>query len=701
MTTAKLRLFHALAALPALCNSPSVFSQIAQETTQVAQPAKARAMLQEITVRATTTPESPNSLNDSPAAIGRVVTLNLEDSPGGTARLDELLVDSGLAHWDANNSLGLSSGIGLRGFTQSNQANQQLQGSRAYLNGHADIAWRFARNPATVAQVQVLQGHDATLLGAGSPGGAIQYISKTPTGRPFQRLQATASSNGGLGLSFDAEWHPGVFQVRAVASTLSNEKTVERVTDSRSALLLSSKLPWTTGDLRLDLEYHGNAMPFPFGTAYAGGKFWLDQPYVDNRADAQRHYRRQALYLRQDITDSTTLKLHWQRVESTRRETLLGFFDPRNATQLRGYYRLIDERNAQRDAGLRINGQHALGKAKHSWTMAYDHHHQQRAFAGPQNIGGFTLNLVDPVFPANLATLALSPRFAFESYRERGLGAASVLSVGNWELRTGLRRSWLAIDSGASANGSTRRVADSANNTASVGISYKPVPTQRWWLSRAESFQPNRGTFRGGAYLPPSQGMQWELGWQQNWRGSAPDSPSGELALQAFDLRQTNLPARDPVDPDAFVLTGTNRSTGVTASGSLAYARHRLKGSFTQQHVRVQSPTGTQGSHVVGVPTRFGAVTASTRNSSGQWALQLQGASGLAGDSKASFRAGGYTVLGVRWEAPAPSETPDALRWGLRVDNALDRRYVRSLSGADNVWQGERRKLTVWVAAPL
>ena len=656
--------------------------------------------------------ESDKSLRVAPAAIGKVFEIDLEPGATQPARLEDMLVESGLAYWDANASLGISSGIGFRGFALSNQGNQQLQGSRAYLNGHPDIAWRFARDPATVARVQVVQGNDATLLGAGSPGGTVQYISKTPAGTESLSLQSSINSAGGLRFVLDGEKHLGILQFRAVLAAQRGERTLEGVKNERNAALLSTKLPWTNGELRFDIEYHGNAMPFPFGTAYAGGKFWLDQPFVDERSSAQRHYRRQALYLRQELNSDTTLNAYWQKAKSSRDETLLGFFDPLNKTKLRGYYRLIKEANAQTDVGLKLDGKQNLsamlpGTAAgevpatfgHQWTVAYSANSQSREFAGPQNIGGFSLDLVDPQFPVNLNLLRLAPRFLYESYRERGLGAASVLQLNSIELRLGLRRSALEIDSVASAILPQKRAAESQQNTASAAIGWTASPNHRFWASYAESFQPNRGTFSGGAYLPPSLGRQRELGWERSWLG---DALSGKLSLQAFDILQSNLPRRDPKDPDAFLLTGAVRSTGISAAMNIKYKAFEFKSALTHQNPRIKNlAVGAQGTELAGVPARFGSASASAKTASGLWAVQAQGASSLAGDSVSSFRASGYVVYGLRWQAPQTAGVADSLQWGVRLDNALDRRYVRALSGADNVWQGERRKLAVWAEIAL
>lgn len=175
------------------------------------------------------------TLRDSPAAIGKVFEIDLERNTGTPTRLEDILVESGLAYWDASGSLGISSGLGFRGFALSNQSNQQLQGSGGFVNGHRDIAWRFARDPATVARVQVVQGNDATLLGAGSPGGLVQYITKAPVGTEALRLQSSINSSNGLRFALDGEKHLGIFQVRAVLAAQRGERTLEGVKNERTA----------------------------------------------------------------------------------------------------------------------------------------------------------------------------------------------------------------------------------------------------------------------------------------------------------------------------------------------------------------------------------------------------------------------------------------------------------------------------------
>jgi iron complex outermembrane recepter protein len=635
-----------------------------------------------------TAPLPQPALSGQPSALAHVNTVRVESLPATATGLDQILADDGVAAWDASASLGLATGLNVRGFSVGNQGNSQLQASRNFINGHADIAWRFARDPATLERVELISGHDATLLGAGSPAASIHYTSKYPQGKEFEKLGFAAGSNGALRATVDKEVHLQSVKLRGVLAVQRNDKSVEGVQDERNVALVSASVPVGPGTLRLDAEYHQLRMPYSFGTAYAGGKFWFDQPYVDERASANRQYRRSAVYWDQELAHNLDLAVHWQRLRSTRNETLIGFFDPLNAQQLRGYYRIIDEHNAQSDKGFKLSGRFNTGDVAHDWAAVLQHHAQKREFAGPQNIGGFTLDLQNPVFPVNLAALPLAARYSFEDYREKGLGFADTARWGPWDLRAGVRRASLEILSATKLNVPQVCVVQTEHTAASAGLGYKVNDAHRVWATRTESFLPNRGRLASGDFLPPSEGMQWEAGWEFK-RGAE------VLSVAAFDLRQTNLPGKDPTVADAFVLIGRNRSTGLQVHATTQIWGIDWRANATRMHARIDQPvTATQGTYLTGTPSAYGALRASKQMTL-QWQpwASVQATSSRAGDDKASFNAPGYGVLNLG----VKSQQNPKLQWGMTLDNALDRRYVRALTGADNVWQRPRRKVSVWM----
>lgn len=665
-----------------------VFIVVASCSVQLAHAQSSAPSLNQVTVSA----QKPDQLAaDMPGAIGQTTGISTEQLPPSAQTIDALLIDAGVATWDAANSLGIASGLNIRGFTAVNQGSSQMQASRNFLNGHADLVWRFARDPATVARIELVTGSDATLLGAGSPAGALLLTSKTPVGVKGKKIGVSLGTTGATRLVGDVEWHGLGLQTRAVVALQRNDKGIEGVRDERSAVLLSTRLAAGKGSVRLDLEYDQNTTPFTFGTAYVGGRFLYDQPLVDARAFANRQYSRQALYVDYPLGSVATATAYWQHGSSTRSERLLGFYDVLNATTLRGYYRTIDETNGQDDAGVKVKGSFDIGTARHSWAAVAQQLSLSRDFAGPQNIGGFSLDASNPVFPVNLGALTLSPRYIFERYSERGIAVADTVRWGSWEARLGARRSRYALEASASLTAPLAKATDTAHNSVSIGLARQITDTQRVWASRSTSFLPNRGRLSGGAFLPPSISRQHELGWTYE----AAVNSKNNLTLTAFDLLQSNLPAKDPKDPDAFVLLGSIRSRGVEVKTSFTTGPVLWQGSATRFQARVQTPISTtQGLYLAGSGDGYGALRVSGLVSDGlQASLQVQAAAKRPGDDKGSFYAPGYAVINAALES-----TPSAghARWGVSLQNALDARYVRALTGPDNVWQGQRRALRLW-----
>lgn len=623
----------------------------------------------------------------SPGGIGHVTSIDVNTASTSITRLDDLLIDAGLVAGDANNSLGLSAGINARGFSILQQNSSQLSASKVFLNGHPDIAWRFARDPATVERVDVLSGQDATFLGAGSPGASINYISKAPEGNEFKRLSISLGSNNAKRLVADTEVHIGQLQVRSVLAIQRDDFSAEKVQDERNVGLVSVKLPTDWGDFRVDAEYHQLMMPYVFGTAYASKRFWLEHSYVDERANANRQYYRSGLYWQKKSDNGLTWSAYSQNIRSKRDETLIGFYDIKNETQLRGYYRTIDEQNRQTDNGLKLDGQWFTGAVQHDWSLSAQQHQQNRNFSGPQNIGGFTLDLPSPQFPVNLAKLALSDRYALETYIEKGLSLADKLTLEAWELRIGMRRSKMEFDRSTNPLKAQIKEAETSHTSAALGLGYKFSEVQRVWLSSTQSFLPNRGFLRNGDYLPPSKGQQTEAGWTYS-------QGKQNYSISFFDIKQSNLPAVDPLDKDASILIGTNKSKGVELNASFLGENLKWGGSLTALKARITQPvSAAQGEYLTGTPSAYGALFATVPISGGfESTARMIFAAKRPGDDAASFEAPGYTIFNLGLRSPRK----DSSRWGMDINNVFDKSYVRAISARDNVWQGSRRAIRVW-----
>ena len=168
-----------------------------------------------------------SAVDSLPAAVGRVTRIDLDADTDQKRGLDAVLVDSGVAAWDAANSLGIANGLSVRGFVVANQGVSSLQVGRNFLNGHADLVWRFSRDPATVQSIDLVSGSDATLLGAGSPAASILYTTKSPEGIEAKKIGLTLGTSGLKRLVGDAEVHWGPVQTRAVVVLQKDDKGIQ------------------------------------------------------------------------------------------------------------------------------------------------------------------------------------------------------------------------------------------------------------------------------------------------------------------------------------------------------------------------------------------------------------------------------------------------------------------------------------------
>lgn len=624
----------------------------------------------------------------SPSGAGEVVVVDAKEiASKPAARIEEVLQDAGIASGDAGSSLGLTPSIGLRGFSVNSQAGTpSLLPSNILLNGHADTANGFTRDMSTVERIEVMGGFDSTIVGAGTPSGVVQYQSKRPQGKDSTRVDASFASDGLKRLVLDTEKKFEAWQVRLVAATQSGQKTVEGQPTDRDNVLLSALLPTSKGAFRIDVEHQNNRAPYVFGTAYTGGQFWYDKPYVSPQNQSSRQADRVALYYDHRLGDDTFIKGWLQQSHVNQSATLVGFWNIKNADTLNGYYRLRSSSYQQQDFGFSVDHSRRLGGLSHSFTVLAQQQQQKLDFNGPQSISQYTISVQNPIWPIDLSILTLKPRTLNEQYLERGLAIADAIDfTDRLQLRIGTRFSGVHIDT-ANNTPILKPTADMHYATNSEGLSYQISKENKVWLSRANSFAPVRGQTKDGGFLPPTTATQWELGIKRQTNDHL-------LIASLFNIQQNNLPAVDPTDKNYLIPLGGIKSQGLTLSEKTSWLGLQLQANATFQNVAVSTPvSSTQGLIVAGVPRTLGALKLSTPE-------KQQGVEGWAravGSGKKSADAYGavYAAGYVRYDAGLAYKEDkwQAAAW---VQNLTDLRYIQALNAVDNVWQGARR--SVWV----
>jgi iron complex outermembrane recepter protein len=627
-------------------------------------------------------------LTQSPSGVGVVTIVDAKEiAARPSARIEDILQDAGLASASASSSFGLMPSIGIRGFSVAAQsATPSLVSSKILVNGVPDIASSFTRDMSSVERIEVMGGYDSTMVGAGAPGGTLQYQTKRPRGTEFVTTDVTIASDGLKRMVLDAEKDIQALKVRLVAASQRGQTTAEGIGTDRDNVLLASSLETPAGRFRLDIEQNNDEAAYVFGTFYQNNQFWYDKPYVSPQSSAARRSSRTALYWDYVLSDDTFVRAWAQQSDVSRDEALVGFWSLKNATTLAGYYRLLASAYQQQDIGVSLDRHLQAWGVSHSFSLLAQQQKQDLHFNGPQSINQYSISIQSPAWPVDLSTLTLTPRTFQQSVTEQGLAVGdSINFTDTLQLRLGTRLSGITISTASNTPKATT-TADLRHETSSAGLSWQLTPQDKFWISRAESFQPVQGQTRDGGYLPPQVATQWEWGIQRQ-------TPDNLLTFSMFHIQQDNLPAVDPLNKNYLIPLGGMRSFGLTVTEKTTLLGLPVQANVTAQNATITTPVSSgQGSILPGVPRLVGAV----KISSPQRQLGFDGwvrgivSSEKPADSHGSVYAPGY----LRWDT---GTTYKEAKWQLSawVQNLFDLRYVQALNAADNVWQGSRR--SVWL----
>ena len=336
---------------------------------------------------------------------------------------------------------------------------------------------------------------------------------------------------------------------------------------------------------------------------------------------------------------------------------------------------------------------------------------------GPAVNNVFTYNpaaYADPPVPnpGGIQSLATTNQSgAFASARVYLTGALSV--VGGARLSSNRLANTISSGVGGvtSPGGLTEETQDHDKVTPFVGATYELNAHYSLYASYADIYQTNNGLSEvGGAYLPPADGIDRELGIKGSWRNGA---LNGLVVL--YDIEQRGLAVRDPstsiVDQQGlstccFLPDGTNKSKGVDAelNGELApgwligagytfNVNHALGGgdlsSATPRHLlKLWSSKQLPGE--LARWTIGGSVQAQSSNFEAGSLCAHPNEFGNCLVSQQYFRdvQGSFAVINLR----AGYQIDAHWRAALSVNNVFDRIYYQTIGVPEgNNWYGEPR----------
>jgi outer-membrane receptor for ferric coprogen and ferric-rhodotorulic acid len=264
----------------------------------------------------------------------------------------------------------------------------------------------------------------------------------------------------------------------------------------------------------------------------------------------------------------------------------------------------------------------------------------------------------------------------------------------------------------------TERIKDDDKVTPFVGATFDLNAHYSLYASYSDIYQTNDGLREiGGAFLPPSDGIDRELGIKGSWRNGA---LNGFVVL--YDNQQRGVAVLDPsasvadqlkYSPCCFQSNGTNRSKGVDAEldgalapGWLIAAGYTFNNNQSLEGGALSSATPRHllklwsSKQLPGELARWtigGSVQAQSSNSDNGLLCGVQGQVGCFG-SLLSIRdvQGFFAVINLR-----AAYQIDA-HWGaaLSVNNVFDRNYYQTIgTPASGSWYGEPRSFLLRVDA--
>jgi len=572
--------------------------------------------------------------------------------------------------------------IAARGFQTSGEV---------FLNGHRDN-WHFhVRDLATVDRVEILKGHASVLYGSGSPAATINYLSKRPLRVQGSTVGLTVGNHAFRRAEFDVTGpldQDRRIAYRVAGAGQKGDTLYNNVDDDRWVIFPS--LEWyysENGSIRVELEYDQNRRPYAFGTVYTDGRVLFDHSYVFPEANADRRSDRIGLYWRHAFSLALEGRVSLNRYRTFRDDLHIGFYNKKCETELNGYYRKVNDHYWQDVAKAELQASFPIMEMPNNLVMGLELNKDTDEVRSQRNIGGFTLDPFDPDFDVDLTTLSLTQSDYTWRDSERALYFLDRLAVTDrWAVEAGMRYS--DFDATFSKRGKDYDLSDSSNLSSHFGIVWRPTPYTALHAHVTEAFEPNIGTDRNDDFFDPKQSRQIELGMKYRF-ATAPT----ELSVVGYQLRQSNLTTKDPVDPDYLALLGERESRGVEVELDTRLNDEisaKLAGTRVDAET-VEDNNGHKGNSPASAPRYMSSLRIDYRPKGLQGltfsAFAIKRSS-MWGDDANSFTVPGYTRydLGLGYKHDF---------WEARLDiaNLTDERYVVAANGDDDLYQGGRKRI--------
>ncbi len=571
----------------------------------------------------------------------------------------------------------------------------------------------------TMEQVELLKGPASVLYGQGSPGGIMNYVSKTPklngdsevvlSYGTFDRTQVNVDLNGAL--TDDGQWLG-----RVVGVYRDSDTQVNYVEDNTKVFMPSvSFMPSDSTTLTLiglfqDTEsdtgsqfvpVEGTLLPLPDGSYLPDFDVYAGEPGF-NKFDTESN---QVTLLGEHLINDTTsiaFTALWREGEADYHQAWTTFtggtrylnaylgvpIAPTDTFVPRSFYQADNTFN-QHAFDVRAVKYFTTGKLEHEVLAGVQYQNVDTDANSAYNFGGgvllgdfsYILDLANPVYtgaPDQSVFDAIYYDAPEQTVKDTGLYLSDQISLGNWRFTLGLRHDRVDNDSGTS-------VQEDSQTSYSAGALYRLDNGFSMYASYAESFETVVGLTTSGEQLKPEEGRQYETGIKYEM-----SSVPGFVTLAYYDIEVSNLPNPNSLPAEASQQQGIATITGLELEGRVDLGN--VSAQFAASLMDAEDPNGF-------------ALSAQPDSDASLWLTWTP-------ETLDGFRVGaGVRYVGstvsengtIRYETPSYTlgdlmlgyEVSPQLDLQLNVRNLADKEYLTSCLFRGDCFPGVRRTVNV------
>ncbi|PXW77324.1 iron complex outermembrane receptor protein [Alteromonas sp. I10] len=567
----------------------------------------------------------------------------------------------------------------------------------------------------TMEQVELLKGPASVLYGQGSPGGIMNYVSKTPTlGKgsevvlsygSFDRAQVGVDVNGSL--SEDDKW-----MGRFVGIYRNADSQVDYVSDDTQVFMPSlSFMPSDDTTLTLIglfqdtdsdtaaqfIPVEGTLLPLADGTYLPDQDVYAGEPGF-NKFDTKSN---QVTLLGEHlINDTTSLSFTalWRDGEADYHQAWPTFTGgtrylnafvgapvaPTDTFVPRTFYQADNTFN-QHAFDIRVNKGFVTGAFEHELLAGVQYQHVKTDANSAYYAGGgvlqgdfrYILDLADPEYtgaPEQAIFDAIYNDAPEQTVTDTGLYLSDQISYENWRVTLGLRHDRVDNDTGVTEQ-------NDRQTSYSAGILYRFDNGISPYLSYAESFETVVGLDNNNNQLKPEEGRQYEAGIKYEL-----SSVPGFITLAYYDIEVSNLPNPNGLPDEAAQQQGVTTIEGIELEGRVDFGQ--ITAQFAASVMDAEDPNGF-------------SLSAQPDSNASLWInyspLELEALTVGAG-----IRYVGESVSEngvIRYDTPSYTlgdlmvsyELADNLNLQLNVRNVTDKKYLTSCLFRGDCFPGVRR----------